>query len=708
MAVLLCSDGVRMRNLLGRLNARSADDLSQIADSWQTPLAGRDRLAQVSQLYRTMTKLPMVRVQWDGLTPDQRDVIRALIDAGEAGRTIEQLRADLNATTDAIRSICVDLYAQGLIAYEGTSSTLPVGETPRLFVPLELANTIRKAQRELQEGDVSDHPLAELIQSRDERDLFDAAGYWGVEVITGVTTRNELIAALTTAAARGLSRHAQVETLGHEVRSMWEKLRAVPHGTPIPVDQLVGDGNERTLYGRRNAINELEDRLLVWPTVLEGGVRALFVPAEIASAAVSGELDVSRPKPVSVIGSEAPYRPPAPLAWDLMVVLQRMFGPLAPPQLDPLVVPRAFAAELNRMLWNRGADRPPTSYLETLIEFAVNLGLIREPDDGSTQFERTAAVREWRLKSWPEQTARIRSVWMSSSFWAEGQGRQDVEPWNVDWRGFRIKLLSHLSTLESGKWYRLNDVARWISEYDLGIIGPDATVALSHTAPETGRSSHHQGVAYLIATVVRSILVWLGLVRLHEPGNDEQVILVTDELRRVTRAEVADPLTDQLDPSIVVADDLSIHLTNPEPLHVWSVMAFADPLSLGQESVFAITAGSIRNAQAAGFQPAHISQFFERQKGVRLPADFADRLRLLGEQADGFELSTALVIDAATADRAQAARVLLENEGYVVGQMGNRLFVSVGTQRSVAVDVERIHSRLVATGLGPVTNRTRT
>ena len=696
-----------MRNLLGRLNARSPIDLSQIADSWRMPLAGRDRLAQVSQLYRTMTKLPMVRAQWDGLGPDHQAVLRALIDAGEAGRTIEQLAAERSAPVEAIRAICGDLYAQGLIAYEGTSSTLPVGETPRLFVPLELANTIRKAQRELDQGDVSGRSFADLIKSRDERDLFDAAAYWGVDVVIGVTTRDEVIAGLTKAATGGSSRFGQVDKLGHEARLIWEKLRAVTPGTPVPVDQLLGAGNERTIYGRRNAIDELEDRLLAWPTVLDGGVRALFVPAEIASASMAADLDVARPKPVSVVGSEAPYRPPAPLAWDLLVVLQRMFGPLAPPHLDPLAVPPDFASELNRMLWNRGPDRPPVSYLEMLIEFALNLGLIQEPEDGSTQFERTAAVREWRRKSWAEQTARIRSIWMSSGFWVEGQGRRDIEPWNVDWRGFRIKLLSHLSTFEPGKWYRLGDVASWISEYDPGIIGPDATVALSHTGPAAGRNSHQQGLAYLISTVVQSILVWLGFVRLHEPGKDERVILVTDELRRVTRAEVADPAVERPAPSIVVADDLSIHLTNPEPLQIWSVLAFADPLSLGQESVFAITSRSVRNAQAAGFLPTHISQFLERQKEATLPADFADRLRSLAEQADGFELSTALVIDAATDDRAQVARALLENDGYVVGQIDNRLYVRVGTQRPVAVDVERIHARLTGTGLGPVTNRTR-
>ena len=696
-----------MRNLLGRLNSRTAPALSEIAESWQTPLSGRDRLAQISQLYRTMTRMPMVRAYWDSLDPDQKSVVYALIKAGDAGRTIEQLSSELSANAEAIRAICIGLYEQGVIAYEGTAASLPVGEKPRLFVPLELGNALQRAAHELQAGDVSDHSFAELIQTKDERELFDAASHWGVDVILGVTTREQLIAALSRAATVGSSRHALVNRLGHEVRSIWEKLRAVPTGTPVPVDQLIGTGNERTIYGRRNAIDELEDRLLVWPTVLEGGVRALFVPPEIANAAVASDQDVVRPKPVSVIGSEPPYRPTAPLAWDLLVVLQRVFGPLAPAQLDPLAMPRGFASELNRMLWNRGHDRPPVSYVEMLIDFAVSLGLLQEPEDGSAQFERTPAIREWRLKSWAEQTARIRSIWMSSAFWVEGQSRQDLEPWNVDWRGFRVKLLSHLSTLEKDKWYRLPEIARWISEYDPGIVGPDATVALNRTTPEPGRSSHLEGVAFLVAEVTASILAWLGFVRLHDPGRSEHLLCVTDELRRVTRAEVSDDSTRAPGAIITVADDLTIHLTNPEPIHIWSVLAFADPLSLGQESVFAITADSIRTAQAAGFMPSHITQFFERQKVASVPADFADRIRALGEQAEGFELSTALVIDTPADDKAQAARALLENEGYVVGQAGRRLYVSIGTQRAVSIDVERVHSRLVAMGLGQVTNRTR-
>lgn len=671
------------------------------------PLAGRDRLAQVSQIYRTMTRLPMVRAKWDVLDATQQSLVRALVNAGDRGRTVDQLSDDIGLPPEETRAICGDLYEQGLIAYEGTASTLPIGESPRLFVPTELAGAIRTADRETALGDVSGRSLVELIQDRDDRDLFDAAAHWGIDVITGVTTRDQIVAALLRTIAAGSARHAQIDKLGHEVRVLWDKIRATEPGTPIPVDQLVGAGSDRTLYGRRNAINELEDRLLIWPTVLDGGVRAMFVPAEIAQAATTVDREVVRPKPVSVVGSEPPFRPVAPLAWDLLVVLQRMFGPLAPANLDPLVVPRPFALELNRFFWNRGPEQPPASYLELLIDLAINLGLVREPEDGATQFERTQAIRDWRLKSWLEQNARIRSVWMSAGFWIEGQGRTDVEPWNVDWRGFRVKLLGHLAALDRDKWFRLSEVARWISDYDPAILGPDATVALAQSPVDTGRTAHQHGVEYLVTTVIRTMLVWIGYVRMHEPGRGEHLIAISDEVRRITRAEATDVIPAPPAPEIAVADDLTIHMTNPEPIHIWSVIAFAVTRTLGRESVFEITAESVRDAHAAGFQATHIVQFFERIPGATRPPDMAERLQKLAERAEGFELSTALVVDAPTETIAQSARGLLENDGYVIGQVGRRLYVSVGTQRTVAADIERVHARLVAIGMGPVTNRSR-
>src|SRR4029078_2316466 len=107
------------------------------------------------------------------------------------------LSAELGAAPDLVRAICATLFDQGIVSYEGNASTLPIGEKPRLYVPIELANAIRTVIREVEAGDVSGRSVPQLIQTKDERDLFDAAGYWGIDVIPGVTTRAQLITALT-------------------------------------------------------------------------------------------------------------------------------------------------------------------------------------------------------------------------------------------------------------------------------------------------------------------------------------------------------------------------------------------------------------------------------------------------------------------------------------------------------------------------------
>ena len=52
---------MRVRNLAGRLNARSAEELSRIAGFWQIPVSGRERHSTVGQLYREMRDIRTAR-----------------------------------------------------------------------------------------------------------------------------------------------------------------------------------------------------------------------------------------------------------------------------------------------------------------------------------------------------------------------------------------------------------------------------------------------------------------------------------------------------------------------------------------------------------------------------------------------------------------------------------------------------------------------
>src|SRR5687767_10967408 len=124
-----------MRNLLGRLNARSADDLKQIADAWQIPLSGRDRLVQIGQIYRSMTRLTIARASWDTLEARLRSALEPILDAGDDGMTQPELVAATGQTESAARKAVVDLFTHGYLALDGAEATLPIGELPRFFVP---------------------------------------------------------------------------------------------------------------------------------------------------------------------------------------------------------------------------------------------------------------------------------------------------------------------------------------------------------------------------------------------------------------------------------------------------------------------------------------------------------------------------------------------------------------------------------------------
>ena len=70
------SAGGGMRNLLGRLHARSPAELARIAAFWQVPLGGGDRHAQIGALYRTLIDPRAVRSAWERLGPDDRALVR--------------------------------------------------------------------------------------------------------------------------------------------------------------------------------------------------------------------------------------------------------------------------------------------------------------------------------------------------------------------------------------------------------------------------------------------------------------------------------------------------------------------------------------------------------------------------------------------------------------------------------------------------------
>ena len=53
-----------MRNLMGRLNTRTDEELQRISIAWLVPGTARDRAALIAQLMRSMTDLRATRDFW--------------------------------------------------------------------------------------------------------------------------------------------------------------------------------------------------------------------------------------------------------------------------------------------------------------------------------------------------------------------------------------------------------------------------------------------------------------------------------------------------------------------------------------------------------------------------------------------------------------------------------------------------------------------
>src|SRR5688500_6310518 len=115
-----------MRNLLGRLNARTSDDLVRIAQFWQIPLPGNDRGRHIGTIYRVMTDIRAARTAWAQFDPRARDIVSNLAMTEAGPLTIAQIADQIGVSEPAAREAAIRLFRWGLLAREGDSQELPV------------------------------------------------------------------------------------------------------------------------------------------------------------------------------------------------------------------------------------------------------------------------------------------------------------------------------------------------------------------------------------------------------------------------------------------------------------------------------------------------------------------------------------------------------------------------------------------------------
>jgi hypothetical protein len=650
-----------MRNLIGRLNARDPVDLDRIASAWHVPLTASDKSGVLAQIVRSLTDIRAVRDAWAALDDDARAFIALLAEAGES-RALSEITAGLQGDANTVRSTAIRLYRSGWLAREGDNSELRIDELPRLFIPLELTHSVRRIRAEIAAGDRSSTPLPELLKELDNVELEEAANRWGIPVVAGLRGRGELMALIATVIAEPNAVDRVQTALSRDAQALLEVVQNAPQdGISLSeAIRLAGfEGQTQSAHTRiRSALGQLERALLVWHGYDWKGDRELFMPAEIRSPKPK---DAPTPPHALKLSESAPIAPyHYHLAWDLLTLLRNLSS-ADPPRTRPGErFPTAFVDRLNRRFWHKGADTPPPGYVPFLTSLALAEGLI-VPEEPRGPMVVASDIRKWRDRTFEDQDARLRWRWLASIEWIEGADQTETHVWGADWRSMRRHLLEAIAEIEDQEWRPLDLFVTWIFEREPGLLGRAYTVAVGVGINDDGAESRRTAALSVVSLTLRRAFVWLGLVEIRRAAAHGYIMRITPRGRAVATGKALDDAAGT--PALSVGNDGMVSMSNPTPLQVWSVSAFADPGELAPTARYKLTARSIERAIGAGFQASQIASFLRKQSGEELPAPVAELLDKEQRDHPIVDIQRAIVITPTTlAAREKLLKVLAASD----------------------------------------------
>ncbi len=665
-----------MRNLIGRLNARTPSELGRIATAWHVPLGSTDKPGQVGQIYRALTDPRAVRDAWSELPTENRALITVLANA-PISLTIAEMGERLGRTPGELRDIAADLYRAGWIGREGDDAQLPVGESPRLFVPRELAHIVRRVEEEIATGDLSARPLSALLAMLDDVEIEETAQIWGIRVVPGLRSRSELIENILNV-VNDSDRHRRVTgALKRHAAAIYDRLRAQPDQTAITIEDAAGaTGLDRGAPSDgqkfREALAQLERSLLAWHTYHSDGSRWLFLPAELRAPQPRPE--APRP-PVVVTGVERPmprYR--HEVAWDLLTLLRALAEPDRPRPRFNEPFPAPWLRRLNARLWYRGSAEPPQGYIPFLLALGAAEGLLAPEDGRNGTPVVTNEHRRWRDRSFDDQDAHLRWRWLSATTWIEGTEQVAAHVWGGDWRALRRGLLANLSLLEPGAWYTVDDVADWVSRRETGLLGATFTASVGQGIADDGAEGRRMATASAVGVTLRRAFTWFGLIELHGTREHGDLLRVTPRGNTIATGGALASNTSK-DRKFEVTKNGELRLTNPSPLQVWSIGAFAELVELGEPAVYRLTGRSLERAIAAGFQTTQISDFLRLQSAKPLPPPIAEMLDQERRDHPVVRMRSSTLLTVAGQDARERMRALLTGAGIEVIALPSGLIV---------------------------------
>jgi hypothetical protein len=500
-------------------------------------------------------------------------------------------------------------------------------------------------------------------------------------------------------------RRAAVERkLGWDAKRVLAKVLELPVGQTTSLaeieETLELDPNQpRTAERLRNALAELEEALLVWHTFLPEGGRALFQPMWEAPVVQPARNREEPPRAVDAIPERNEPLDRHALAWDLLTLL-RWLGAGTPAVASlPSATMRA-RRRFNELLWNRAAEEPLPGYLELLAALADQGNLLDPPD---VELRANPALRVWRSRTFTEQTAQLLFWWLGATIWIEALDQEEVVVSGAHWPQFRRRLLVLLPELEPDGWYRLDELARWLSVRSSDALGDSVQIATSRPVDaRLDRSVERlSSLEQVVERTLRSGFAWFGLVEIAHIPAIGVVARVTNAGLAAAGVREPSPEPEPADPPLTIHPDLTVTLAAPSPVRIWSLTAFADQVRLHPQAEYRITNRSLKRALAAGFRVQDVETFLERQGGEPLAASARDQLQSWAETLGRVWLAPTLLVQAEQDEETRALRAPLTEAGLRVTPTGAALLVEGPEGMTAALLERKVAAALEGAGKSP-------
>ncbi len=699
------------RNLAGKLNARSESELLRISAFWQIPVTGRDRPAIAGQLYREMRDPRTARDVWETMSADERLIVQTLsLDdrALEPAVTIPELAKLTEREEARISDIAGDLYRKGILGKVGDDVELPVGELPRLFVPRELSSVFRRVQDEIDAGDISTTPLSALISLIDDVDVERASEAWVAGIVTGLHTRAELSQLILRAISHTASRATAISGLPGDARRIWDWMESrLPERTTALDEALkelkLESNRDISAQRRRSALKDLEERLLVWHSYGESGRRQLFIPSELTRSTVGTAALIEPPEAMlvsEIVARELPY--PFAVSWDLITLLRELHSNRDESVHDLQSGGPRWLSAAHREFWN--GRETSEGALAGYLSFLAALGREEHLVDGGgdISLKPGPALQDWRIRSFMDQQTRLLWRWSQLPVWTEGSALVSVVVEGASWPQFRRKVLSHLATLGTDRWFVLDDVAVWITALDPDILGPNARVATAETMrlDPSGRSMSLDAPAMIIAETIRSAMAWLSLVEIGESKDGRKVTQVMQALVSMVNSEPLSEAASPADVPFVIDEAGAIEISTPSPLRVWGLSAIAAVESFRPVVRYQLSDVRFQRALRLGADRRDIVTFLETHSQKPLNPSVLALIEGWASRLHGLLMYAEIVLVPDDGTEREGIQNLLREAGWSVREEGDRLLTTVETKTDFGIVAIAISNLLEDAGFG--------